>query len=268
MKRIAATAGLFTLFYCGGMPAVRAEVQGSGDTAAKLYNTAKQKLNEGKTIVGATVTSFDPKIYCAVANAGFDYVVIDMQHSTLSYADAAQMIFACRGAQAMPFIRVPAATESDIQKATDIGALGIVVPNVDTPDNAAMAVRWTRYPPAGQRSQGTGQARALWGEDYRRTFNQNILVVAAIETPAGAKAADRIAAVSGVDVILAGSIDTSSDSDEIVATIEDAALKAGKTLAGPLEWKTKPGYQFLLGPTDVELIRTGAQKSLKIVPSL
>jgi 4-hydroxy-2-oxoheptanedioate aldolase len=123
----------------------------------RLYNTAKQKLTEGKQIVGATVFSPDPNIYCAMANAGYDFLWIEMQHSPLTYEDVARMIWACRGASAMPFVRVPDATESDIQKATDIGALGIIVPTVDTEEKAQAAVKWSKYPPEGRRSQGNGQ---------------------------------------------------------------------------------------------------------------
>ncbi len=71
-------------------------------TPARLYNTAKQKLREGKQIVGATVFSPDPNMYCAMANAGYDYLWIEMQHSPLTYGDVARMIWACRGASAMP----------------------------------------------------------------------------------------------------------------------------------------------------------------------
>ena len=105
-----------------------------------LYNATKQKILQGKTVIGGTVSSPDPNIYCAMASAGFDYTWIEMQHSPLTYSDVAKMIWACRGASAMPFIRVPDATESDIQKATDIGALGIIVPTVDTVEKAEAAV--------------------------------------------------------------------------------------------------------------------------------
>jgi len=138
---------------------------GAGSTAnvpAKLYNTTKQKLMEGKQITGATVFSPDPNIYCAMANAGYDFLWIEMQHSPLTFEDVARMIWACRGASAMPFIRVPDATESDIQKATDIGAVGIIVPTVDTVEKAQAAVKWSKYPPEGRRSQGNGQYGALW----------------------------------------------------------------------------------------------------------
>ena len=135
---------------------------------APLYNTAKQKLKEGKPIVGATVFSPDPNMYCAMANAGYDFLWIEMQHSPLTFEDVARMIWACRGASAMPFVRVPDATESDIQKATDIGAVGIIVPTVDTVEKAQAAVKWAKYPPVGRRSQGNGQYGALWGPTTAR----------------------------------------------------------------------------------------------------
>src|SRR5205814_3526476 len=102
------------------------------------------------------------------------------------------MMFACRGAAATPFIRVPDATESEIQKATDIGALGIIVPTVDTVEKAEAAVKWSKYPPVGRRSMGGGQHAALWGSDYRQTINDNMMVVIMIETPLGVANAEEI----------------------------------------------------------------------------
>ncbi|HJS74677.1 MAG TPA: hypothetical protein VJ921_10340, partial [Vicinamibacteria bacterium] len=100
----------------------------TGVQEAQLFNTAKQKLMSGKPIVGGTIYTSDPNIYCAMADAGFDFLWIEMQHSPLTFSEVATMIKACKGAPAIPFIRVPDATEGDIQKATDVGALGIIVP--------------------------------------------------------------------------------------------------------------------------------------------
>jgi 2-keto-3-deoxy-L-rhamnonate aldolase RhmA len=177
---------------------------------AALYNTVKQKLKEGKQVVGATITNPDPDIYCVVASAGFDFTWIEMQHSPLTYQDVARMIRGCRGAAAIPFVRVPDATEGDIQKATDIGALGVIVPMVDTVEKAENAVKFSKYPPLGRRSQGAGQYGALWGNTYRRTANDNLMVIAMIENPAGVEIADRIAAVQGIDGLFVASTDLGS----------------------------------------------------------
>ena len=256
--------------------ALAAQAQTPAAAPVKIYNTAKAKLMAGKQIFGGTIESPDPNIYCAMANAGFDFLWIEMQHSTLTYEEAAKMIWACRGAPAMPFIRVPDATESDIQKATDIGALGIIVPTVDTVEKAQAAVKWARYPNEGRRSTGAGQYRALYGTDYRQTANANMMVVIMIETPIGVANAEKIAAVPGIDVIFAASGDLGNFSghkqgepeyDSLVTRIHDVTLKAGIKLGGPQTWKSRPGFTFFQAPPESMLIQTGAQVNLGIVPA-
>jgi 2-keto-3-deoxy-L-rhamnonate aldolase RhmA len=261
-------AGVALLIGASGMVEAR--------QSPKIYNTAKQKLIDGKQVVGATIFSPDPSIFCATANAGFDFLWIEMQHSPLTYQEVARMMFACRGAAATPFIRVPDATESEIQKATDIGALGIIVPTVDTAEKAEAAVKWSKYPPLGRRSQGAGQYRELWGGDYRQTANDNMVVVIMIETPEGVANAERIAAVPGIDVIFAASTDLGNFSghkqgepqyEALVTRIKDATLARGLKLGGPLAWKDRPGFSFFQAPGETVLINAGAQAILKNAPA-
>ena len=239
---------------------------------ARIYNTVKQKLQQGRQVVGATIGIPDAEVYCAVANSGFDFTWIEMQHSTLSYTDVARMIFACQGAPAIPYVRVPDATEGDIQKATDMGALGIIVPMVDTVEKAENAVKFAKYPPLGRRSQGSGQYGAIWGDDYRRTANDNIMVVAMIENPAGVAIVDKIAAVPGVDVVFVASTDLGSFSglrqgdakyEALVTAVLDSTTKAGRKVGGPLAWKdTRQGYSFFQGPSETALLRAGSRATL------
>lgn len=238
----------------------------------RIFNTVKQKLTAGEQVVGGTVTTPDPEIYCAMANAGYDFLWIEMQHSPLSYQDVARMIWACRGAPAVPFIRVPDATPGDIQKATDVGALGIIVPLVDTVEEIEAAVRYTKFPPAGVRSLGAGQYRALWGNDYRDAANDNIMVIAMIESPAGVEIAEEIVRVPGVDAVFAASTDLSSFSglrqgdpryEAMVARIRDATLGAGLVLGGPQAWSNREGFSFFQGPSETYLLRLGVQRSLE-----
>src|ERR1700716_1515099 len=238
---------------------------------ARLYNTAKEKLMEGKQIVGATVFSPDPNIYCAMANACYDFLWIEMQHSPLTYEDVARVIWACRGGPAMPFIRVPDATESDIQKATDIGAIGIIVPTVDTVEKAQAAVKWSKYPPEGRRSQGNGQYGPLYGADYRQTANDNMVVVIMIETPIGVENVEKIASVPGIDVIFAASTDLANFSghrqgdkeyEALVTRIHDVTLQQRIRLGGPQAWRDRPGFTFFQGPGETQLIQSGARVNL------
>jgi len=246
------------------------------NTGPRIYNTVKQKLARGERVVGGTVTSADPDIYCAMANSGFDFLWIEMQHSPLTYQEVARMIYACRGAPAIPFIRVPDATPGDIQKAMDIGALGIIVPLVDTEEEIRSAVEYAKYPPEGKRSLGNGQYRALWGNDYRETANANLVVVAMIESPAGVALADPIASVPGVDVVFAASTDLGSfsglrqgdkDYEAMVEAIKDATLGAKRRLGGPLAWGNRDGFSFFQAPPEASYIRLGVQRTLESAPT-
>jgi 2-keto-3-deoxy-L-rhamnonate aldolase RhmA len=237
----------------------------------RVFNTVKLKLQQGKPVVGGTVSSSDPDIYCAMAGAGFDFLWIEMQHSPLSYQEVARMIWACRGAPAMPFIRVPDATEGDIQKAVDIGAMGIIIPMVENLEKVKAAIKFAKYPPVGARSQGGGQYGSLWGNDYRKNANDNIMIVAMIESPAGVAIAEQIASLQGVDAVFAASTDLSSFSglrqgdpqyEAMVTKIHDLTLKYGKGLGGPLAWKNRPGFNFFQGPGETSLLRSGARAAL------
>lgn len=239
---------------------------------ARTFNTAKQKLMEGKPLIGGTVYTSDPNIYCAMAESGFDFLWIEMQHSPLTFSDVAKMIRACKGAPAIPFIRVPDATPGDIQKAADVGALGIIVPMVATVEEAEDAVRYAKYPPQGERSQGSGQYGELWGDDYRANANDNMVVVAMIESPRGVEIADKIAAVSGVDVVFAASGDLGSFSgykqddpryQSMVQRIHDETLKAGKKLGGPFMWNDREGFTFFQASGEAALIKEGVKVLLK-----
>lgn len=260
-----------TLVLAASLALIAANLTAQAPT--KMLNTVKQKLAEGKQVVGGTVSVPDPDTYCAMANSGFDFLWIEMQHSPLTYQDVAHMIMTCKGSPGIPFVRVPDATEGDIQKATDMGALGIILPMVESVEKVKNAVKFANYPPKGKRSQGGGYYGALYGRDYRAVANDNIMIVAMIESPEGAAIADQIAAIPEVDVVFVASTDLSSFSglkqgdpkyEAIVDKIKAATVKHGKVVAGPLAWKgTRQGYRFFQGPGETSLIRSGAELALK-----
>ena len=121
-----------------------------------LYNTAKQKLMDGKQVFSFTQSRFDPEGYCESAKH-YDFTWFEMQHSTLEFKDVEAMIAACPRAAATPMIRLPDAQEWHIQHTTDIGCLGVIVPTVDDVERAGEAAKWSRYPPTARRSSGSGQ---------------------------------------------------------------------------------------------------------------
>ncbi len=227
-------------FFAAALLAVSLSAQQPAAPArAPLYNTAKQKLLDGKQVFSFTQSKFDIPGYCEKAKH-YDYTWFEMQHSTLEFKDVEAMIAACPHAGATPMIRLPDAQEFHIQHATDLGALGVIVPTVDDVERALEAVKWSRFPPVARRSAGSGQAASIWGVNginYRQTFNDNMLVVVMIESPTGVANAYDIARVPGVDVVIIGNNDLSSFSgfaqtddryQAMVTKVHDDTLRAGK----------------------------------------
>ncbi|MGH9242523.1 MAG: HpcH/HpaI aldolase family protein, partial [Vicinamibacterales bacterium] len=214
--------------------AVKASVNPA--TKRPFYNKAKELLFQDQQITSYTIQTYDPDAYCEIAKH-FDYIWFEMQHSTMSYDEVRRMILACPGAGAAPMIRMPDALESSIQKATDLGAIGIIVPTVDDAIEARDAARFSRYPPVGRRSSGGGSFGQVWpGVNYRATVNDNMLVTVMIETLEGVANAEEIAATAGVDVVMVGNNDLSSFSgwsqndpryQDALVKVHDAALKYG-----------------------------------------
>jgi 4-hydroxy-2-oxoheptanedioate aldolase len=217
-----------------------------------LYNTAKQKLLDGKQIFSFTQSKMDPAAYCEAAKH-YDYTWFEMQHSTLEFADIEKMIGTCPHAPAIPMIRLPDAEEWHIQHATDIGVLGIVVPTVDDADRAREGAKWARYPPHGRRSSGQGQATSIWGINginYRNTIDDNMLVVIMIETPTGVANAFDIASVPGVDVVIIGNNDltqfsgfpaNSPEYQQMITKVYNDTKRAGK-IFGQANWTFATGH--------------------------
>ena len=241
---------------------VPAPARAQATAAPKLYNNAKQKLLEGKTLSSYTVGRPDAALYCEVAKH-YDFVWFEMQHSTMSWADIEKMIAACPHSIATPMVRIADELESSIQHATDIGLLGIIMPTVDTVEKAQAAVRYSKYPPEGRRSMGAGQAARIWfgeGADntmkYRTSVNDNMLVIAMIETPIGVDHAYEIASVPGIDGILIANTDLANFSgwfdresgpyQGMLQRIHDATKRAGKYLGatGPVPPTPFPRSDF------------------------
>jgi 2-keto-3-deoxy-L-rhamnonate aldolase RhmA len=231
-------------------------------TPRPLYNKAKELLLQDKQVTSYTISTYNPDLYCEVGKH-YDYIWFEMQHSTMSYDEVRRMLLTCPGVGAAPMIRMPDALESSIQRATDLGAIGIIVPTVDDALEARDAARFSRYPPVGRRSSGGGSFGQVWpGVNYRATVNDNMLVTVMIETLEGVANAEEIAATHGVDVVLIGNNDLSSFSgwgqndpryQDALIKVRDAALKYGKYFGNA-------GAQYLNGyvlSADTRMVQNG-----------
>jgi 2-keto-3-deoxy-L-rhamnonate aldolase RhmA len=244
---------------------------------SKVWNPAKLKLMQGGKVTGGTVfSSTDPETYCAMANAGYDFIWTEMQHNSRDWESVARMWNACPRAKAVPGVRVAYTDEREIQHALDAGALVLVVPTVDTVEEAVAARNWAYFPPLGRRSNGGGQAfdANLWGGvpgGYRQTINDNIVLVLMIETLEGLKNADEIAKVPGVSALFAASGDLgnftgyrqgSPDYERAINIVHDAALKAKVRLCGPIAWRDRPDFTCFQAGSETAAITRGVAAEL------
>ena len=170
-------------------------------------NTTLRAWREGKQTIGAWLSIPDGHSTEVMANSGFDWLCVDMQHGLISDADCFEMLRAISTTDTIPFVRVPWNEPWIIMKALDAGAYGIVVPLVNTREEAERAVWAASYPPAGGRSSGPARATLYAGADYQVHANDEIAVIVMIETPEGIQNLDEILAVPGVDAAYIGPSD-------------------------------------------------------------
>ena len=244
---------------------------------AKIWNPAKIKLMQGGKVVGGTVRGVrDPSTYCAMANAGYDFIWTEMQHEPSNWRDVANAWRTCPRAKAVPGVRVAYVDEREIAHALDSGALVLVVPTIDTVEEAKEAIKWAYFPPLGSRSQGGGPAFEpdMWGGvpgGYRNTINDNLVLILMIETLEGLKNADEIAKLPGVHAVFAASGDLANfsgykqgdpDYERAINIVHDAAIKAGKKLCGPFAWKDRPDFTCFQAGHEMAHITRGARAEL------
>jgi 2-keto-3-deoxy-L-rhamnonate aldolase RhmA len=244
---------------------------------SKIWNPAKLKLMQGAKLVGGTVSAVsDPSTYCAMANAGYDFIWTEIQHAGSTWDNVWKAWMTCPHAKAVPGVRVSYTDEREIQHALDGGALVLIVPTVDTVAEAREAVNWAYFPPLGKRSLGGGNAfdPNMWGSvpgGYRNTINDNLVLILMIETLEGLKNADEIAKVPGVSAVFAASSDLGNfsgyrqgdpDYERAINIVHDAAIKAGKKLCGPIAWKDRPDFTCFQAGNEKAQIARGARAEL------
>jgi 2-dehydro-3-deoxyglucarate aldolase/4-hydroxy-2-oxoheptanedioate aldolase len=175
-------------------------------------NAVKRTLAGAGVALGTMVFEFDSTgIARAAAAAGAEFVIFDMEHSGWSTDTIRTLVATARGAELVPMVRVPATQYHLIARPLDVGAMGIMVPNVETEEQARTIVNAARYPPVGARGAGFGLAH----DDYRagdavaemRRANAEVLLIAQIESVRGVENVEQIAALEGIDVLWVGHFD-------------------------------------------------------------
>ena len=177
-------------------------------------NTVKDVLREGKTAIGTSASVKSPVDF--LADAGFDFILFDTQHRAVEIKELQYQVQAMKGKRASPVIRVGSNDQAQICYALDIGARGIIVPMVNTKEEAVDMINWCKYPPEGKRS--SAGMRGEWGEfeNYRKymsAVNEELLIIPMIETMKSLNNIEDILSVPGIDVLLVGPSDLSINLD-------------------------------------------------------
>jgi 2-keto-3-deoxy-L-rhamnonate aldolase RhmA len=166
-------------------------------------NPLRKKLSAGETALGFWISLEAPSITEIATTLGLDWVLIDAEHGHLDFREIAEHIRALRNSSTAALVRIAEIQAGLIKRVLDLGADGIMVPQVNTAEEAALAVRLAKYPPQGIRGLG-GERATRWGlakSSYTSTANRETMVIPMMETPESAEHIEAIAAVPGVDAV-------------------------------------------------------------------
>jgi len=245
-------------------------------------NPVKAALKAGQPQVGTWLSLGSVFAARVMARVGFPWLTIDMEHSPISWSEAGLLFGAIADAGCVPLCRVPCGSHDNIKRALDGGAHGIVVPMVNTVEEAKLAIAACKYPPAGNRSVGGGLHSLNWGAtagDYYKHANDEILVVLQTESPLGVKNAEAIYSLPGVDAIFVGPNDLTfqmrgpdgiDPSPDQLEEMLQKVLATGKKVGTPVglhvqstdavEKRIAEGWQFLAIGSELRFMTLEAQQ--------
>ena len=240
-------------------------------------NLFKQRLLAGDPLIGLWLSLASPLVAEALSEAGFDWLVVDGEHSPLEVSEVLPMLQALAAGGAAPVVRPAWNDKVLIKRLLDIGAQTLLIPYVQTAEEAAAAVAATRYPPEGLRGVAGGTRASRYGraKDYLRRANDEICVLIQVETAEALRNLEAIAAVPGVDGIFIGPSDLAASLGHLgdtgapavqealhdaVQRMQAAGVPAGilsvaqDTTDRYLDW----GYRFVAVGTDMGVLVKGA----------
>lgn len=177
--------------------------------SAMRPNPLRARWAAGEPAIGGWLTIPSQLTAEATAAADLDYVCIDMQHGLIDFSDVVQMLPAVTLGGVTPIVRVPENSTANISTALDAGAIGVIVPLVNSVEEAAAVVAACRYPPDGERSYGATRAAAVEGPDYYDRANEEVVCIPMIETLEAIDDLDNILSIPGIDVAYVGPSDLS-----------------------------------------------------------
>lgn len=246
-----------------------------------MVRNFRNRLRSGETLVGTMLTLPSAAVAEILADAGFDWLFVDCEHGSMD-AKSVQEIVQAVGHRVACLVRVPESSEGDIKRILDVGAQGIIVPQVNTAVQAAEIVRYSRYAPLGCRGVGIGRAQGYGARfaDYVAAANDEVVVVVQAEHRDAVTNIEQITAVAGIDCVLLGPYDLSASFNrmgqihdpEVVQAIEHVIHHCrsvniptgyfGVTAEAVQEYERR-GCGLLVAGVDVTYLSGGAGRMLR-----
>lgn len=241
----------------------------------------RDRLLRREPLIGTLVSLSSPELAEIASDAGFDWLFIDMEHGAIGPAEALRLAQAVRPPCAA-IIRVPENSETAVKKALDTGAAGLIFPRVNSPEEAARAVHWSKYPPEGGRSVGFSRANqyGLRFQENVERANSETALIAQIEHIDGVRRIDGILGVTGIDAVFIGPYDLSAslgkpgriqDADvrEAVRTVREACASR-KIPAGIFAQEVQgarqaleEGYTLVCAGLDIVIFARAASETVR-----
>ncbi len=247
-----------------------------------MKNIVKQKLNSGKVTLGSWITLSHGAIAEIMAESGFDWLAIDMEHSVIGIQDVEPLVRAIEASGCVPLVRLSSNDPVLVKRVMDAGSYGVIVPMVNTPEEAAKAVRSVKYPPQGDRSVGLYRAQG-WGEkfeEYKDSVNKESLVIVQIEHKQAVDNIAGIIAVPGIDGVMIGPYDISGSlgvtgeldhplvqqaRQKVLAAARAAGKTAGIHVVPPVtsdvKDRAKEGFTFIAYSTDAIMLNAKCREA-------
>ncbi len=174
----------------------------------------KKTLHEGGLVIGTLLSEVrNPNVAYMLAQCGYEYFIIDNEHGTFSPETVSNMIAAARGAGIAVIVRIPEIRRETILKPLDSGAAGLLVPQVNTADQAREIIVHAKYPPMGDRGVGLRRAHSMYGRvdaaEYLKQANEDTFIAVQAENSTAIENLEEIATVPGIDCIFVGPSDLS-----------------------------------------------------------
>jgi len=246
----------------------------------------KQKIISRELTIGSWITLGHPAIAEIMARAGYDWLTIDMEHSVITFENAQSLIQVIELSGCVPLVRVGVNDATIIKRVMDAGAHGVIVPMVNSREDAERAVKAVKYPPRGNRGVGLARAQGYGSsfEQYKRWLEDESIVIVQIEHIDAVHNLEDILGVDGIDGFIVGPYDLSGSlgvpgqfnhPDMITALerVKDVSEKLNiysgyhvvESGTGLMEQKIMEGYKFIAHSLDILFLGDGCRNSLNTV---